>query len=70
MARHWSAYVAVSERQARALDKMADAHGIYDGRSLLMQIDGCSSSKLSKYDRPTIQRLVDKAFAQFGRDAS
>lgn len=66
MAQHWSRFVAVTERQARALDKMADAHGKYDGRSLLMEIGGYSSSKLGKLDRPTVQRLVDKVFAQYG----
>jgi hypothetical protein len=86
MARHWSAFVAVTEKQARALDKMAAAHGVCDGRTLLQLIDSgitpeqyaqmdgtetyrklTSSSKIGRYGRLTIQRLVDQAFEQYGR---
>jgi len=67
MAQHWSTFVNVTDRQARALDKMADAHDFRSGRELLMDIAGCSSSKLSKMDRLTIQRLVDEAFTKYGR---
>lgn len=67
MARHWSAFVAVSERQARALDHMADEHGFGDGRAILMHLASVSASKLSRMHRLDVQRLVDQAFEQYGR---
>lgn len=70
MAQHWSNFVAVTERQARALDKMADAHGFRSGRELLCEVaGGISTSKLSKLDRLTVAGIVDKAFAEYGRNA-
>lgn len=67
MARHWSAFVAVSERQAYALDKMAADAGIGDGMDLLMEISGKSRSKIGKMDRLTLRHMVDEAFSKYGR---
>lgn len=69
MARHWSAYVGVSEKQAYALDKMAEEHDFYDGRELLCSVASCSSSKLGKMDRLTLRRHLDEAFEKYGRNA-
>jgi hypothetical protein len=71
MARHWSVFVGgLTERQAAALDKMAEAHGIGDGMDLLMRLTGYSRSKVGRMDQLSLCRYVDQAFRQFGRDAS
>jgi hypothetical protein len=67
MARHWSAYVGVTERQAYALDRMAKEAGFADGQRLLTEVGSCSSSKLSKMDRPSLRALIDECFEQYGR---
>ena len=64
MARHWSTFVAVSEKQARAIDKMVrdnDLRG--DGCDLLARVGKCSRSKVGRMDRLTVQGLVDEVFA-------
>lgn len=67
MARHWSAYVpTVTERQAYALDKMAEAAEKGDGMDLLMWATGCSRSKVGKLDRITIRHALDKCFKGYG----
>ena len=68
MARHWSAFVACTERQARALDKMAEAHDIGDGMDLLMSLTGYSRSKVGKMDRLSLSSVIDRAFREYGRD--
>jgi hypothetical protein len=68
MARHWSAFVAVTEKQARALDKMAQDNGYGDGMDLLMEVSGDSRSKVGKRDRLTVAGYVDECFKRFGRN--
>jgi hypothetical protein len=69
MARHWSVFCSgISERQAMALDKMAEAHGKGDGMSLLMELTGYSRSKVGKLDRLSLRRYIDRAFEEYGRD--
>jgi hypothetical protein len=70
MARHWSVFVAVTERQARALDKMAGAHELGDGMALLMEVSGSSRSGVGRMDRLTVARHVDECFKRWGRGAS
>lgn len=68
MAQHWSAYAAVTAKQAYALDKIADRHGKQSGRELLCDLAGCSSSMLSKIDAVTMRHFIDEAFALPGPD--
>jgi len=71
MARHWSVFVdGISERQAMALDKMAEAHDLGDGMDLLMSLTGYSRSKVGRMDRLSLRKYIDQAFAQYGRDAA
>lgn len=67
MARHWSAFVGVSEKQAYALDKMAEAAGKGDGMDILMEATGYSRSKVGKMDRLSLRHAVDKCFKEYGR---
>lgn len=68
MARHWSVFVGgVSEKQARALDKMAAEHRIGDGMDLLMKLTGNSRSKVGKMDRLSLATYIDRAFKEYGR---
>lgn len=70
MARHWSRFVpCVSERQAMALDAMAEAHGMGDGMGLLEHLTGCSRSKVGRMDRLNLKRVIDRAFREYGRKA-
>jgi hypothetical protein len=68
MARHWSSFVQVSEKQAYALDKIAEAHEIGDGMDLLMKLTGNSRSKVGKMDRMSLRPVIDRAFKEYGRD--
>lgn len=71
MARHWSAFVpGITERQAMALDKMAEAHDVGDGMDLLMRISGYSRSKVGKCDRGRLRPYIDEAFSRYGRESS
>lgn len=68
MAKHWSTYVSgVTEKQAWALDRMAEAHGIGDGIDLLMKVSGHSRSKIGKLDRLTLRPILDECFETYGR---
>ena len=68
MARHWSAFCSgVTSKQAVALDKMAEAHGIGDGMSLLMKLTGYSRSKVGKMDWMSLRPVIDRAFKEYGR---
>lgn len=67
MARYWSTYVAVTEKQASALDQMARANGYSDGIALLSEVSGASRSKIGKSDRLTVKSWVDECFQRFGR---
>lgn len=67
MASHWSRFVSVSEKQAYALDKMAEEHGIGDGMDLLMKLTGNSRSKVGKMDSRSLRLVVDQAFKEYGR---
>lgn len=69
MAKHWSTFVSCSEKQARALDKMAEAHGLGDGMDLLMKLTGNSRSKVGRMDKLSLARVIDRAFKEYGRDA-
>lgn len=69
MSKHWSEFVAVTYAQARALDKMAAAHGKGDGMDLLTVVGGCSRSKVGKLSRASVAALVDDCFKRYGRDA-
>ena len=70
MARHWSVFCrGVSERQAMALDKMAEAHDKGDGMSLLCELTGNSRSKVGRMDRMSLRKYIDEAFALYGHDA-
>ena len=61
MARHWSGFVAgLSEKQAAALDKMAEAHGLGNGMDLLMRLTGCSSSKVGEDGPPQLCTAVHR----------
>lgn len=66
MAQHWSKFVDVTPRQARALDRMAHDHGIGDGMDLLMQIAGLRRSKVQKMDKLQLAGLVDECFREYG----
>lgn len=68
MAKHWSTYVpGVTSKQASALDKMAEAHGLGDGMSLLMKLTGMSRSKVGRQDALTLRPFIDRAFEEYGR---
>lgn len=68
MAKHWSTYVPnLTEKQAWALDKMAEAHGLGDGMDLLMKVSRCSRSKVGSFDRLTMRKYVDECFSTYGR---
>jgi hypothetical protein len=67
MARHWSAFVSCSDKQAYALDKMAEEHDLGDGMSLLMKITGNSRSKVGQMDAISLRHAIDKAFKEYGR---
>jgi hypothetical protein len=70
MASHWSRFVGgITEKQARALDRMARAHSMGDGMDLLMCLTGCSRSKVGKMDRLSLRRAIDRAFTEYGRQA-
>jgi len=71
MARHWSSFVSVSARQARALDKMAEATAEFgDGMDLLQEVSGSSRSGVGRMDSLTVSRHVDECFARWGRGAA
>jgi hypothetical protein len=67
MAAHWSRYVPnVTDKQAYALDRIAEDQGHRDGKALLCDLaGGVSPSKLEKVmsDWPRAKRLIDEAFA-------
>jgi hypothetical protein len=67
VAQHWSKFVAVSSKQAYALDKMAEEHGLGDGMDLLMKLSGMSRSKVGKQDALTLRQFIDQAFKEYGR---
>lgn len=65
MARHWSVFVAVTEKQGMALDRMARDAGMGDGMDLLMQLTGKSRSKIGKMDRASLRPVLDEAFDKY-----
>lgn len=71
MARHWTTYTtaALTDRQIRALDAMADAHGLSDGLDAVAKANGLSRSKASRElaNRFQAKRLVDETFRKYGR---
>ena len=67
MAQHWSRFVSVSEKQAYALDKMAQDAGIGNGMDLLMKLTGYSRSKVGKMDSRSLRLVVDEAFKTYGK---
>lgn len=63
MARHWSVFVSgVTEKQAYALDKMAERHNKGDGMDLLTEQARCSRSKIGKMDRLSLRKYIDQCF--------
>ncbi len=67
MAQHWNTYVDITLKQAMALDKMAEGHGIRDGMSLLMKLTGDSRSKIGKMSYASLRPYIDKAFEEYGK---
>jgi hypothetical protein len=68
MARHWSRFVSgVTERQAYALDRMAQEADKGNGMALLMEVLGCSSSKVGRTDSIDMRKAVDECFRRWGR---
>jgi hypothetical protein len=69
MARHWSVFVSggLTEKQAWAIDKMAEDAGMGEGINLLMDVSGCSRSKVQKMDRLTLRKFVDAVFKKYGK---
>lgn len=66
MGRHWSCFCSgVTPNQGMALDKMAKTHKIGDGMDLLMELTGCSRSKVGKMDRMSLRPYLDDAFEKF-----
>lgn len=63
MARHWSAFCRVSEKQGIALDRIARDHGLADGMALLQQLTGNSRSRIGKMDYASLRPYLDEAFA-------
>jgi hypothetical protein len=68
MARHWSAFCNVSQSQGIALDRMAKNHGKGDGMSLLMELTGCSRSRVGKMDYASLRPYLDEAFELYSGD--
>jgi hypothetical protein len=67
MAKHWSTYTGgVTERQARALDAMAIAHGYNDGMDLLCEVGSYSRSKVTRLDRLSLAPTIDACFKKYG----
>lgn len=67
MANHWSSNIPhITEKQAYALDRMAEAHNLGTGLHLLLKVSGRSSSKLAKSDRLTMRRYIDECFKLYG----
>lgn len=62
----WAKYVAVTDRQAYALDRMADENGFADGAELLADVAEVSRSKLSKMASYQLRKAVDDAFRTYG----
>jgi|GEM_PF-2598047 len=66
MARHWTEYTgaALTPRQIRAMDVLADRLGYGDGLSLIAYANGVSRSKAGRMlgNSFQAQKMVDKAF--------
>jgi len=66
MARHWTEYTgaALTPRQIRAMDVLAERLGYGDGLSLLAHANGVSRSKAGRMLRNSFQaqQMADKAF--------
>jgi hypothetical protein len=70
MARHWSLFCSgVTERQAVALDRIAEDNDLSSGMALLMQLTGYSRSKVGKMSWMHLRPIIDRAFKEYGRDA-
>lgn len=71
MAQHWSRFVSgLSEKQAGALDRMAEANGKGSGLDILMELTGYSRSKVGKMDRLSLRPFIDQAFKKYGGKTS
>lgn len=71
MASHWSKWFgrALSQKQASALDRMAEKHGFRDGGALLVEIAGTYQSKLARMSSLQLRPYIDEAFEKYGGES-
>jgi hypothetical protein len=74
MARHWSNFVEVTDRQAYALDAMADENNKGDGLDILRETlaesqdkETASKYQVQKLEGYPLRKLIDACFKKYGR---